>query len=242
MHYYNEVDPLLCKWLENLIEDDWLPKGVVDCRPIEEVSPQDVKGFDQCHFFAGVGGWPLAVRWAGYEKTKGLWTGSCPCQPFSTAGKGLGLADDRHVWPHFYRLIKELKPTVCFGEQVGKKGGYEWFDHVSSDLEESDYAVGSANLCAASEGAPHIRQRLFWVAYSEWHKQPWKEPRSWPSGRMGRKQQPLPWDRPWQSALSELRVLDDGLPRRVAATDAARNALVPQVAKTFIEGFFEAVG
>ena len=238
MHYYNEVEPILCSWLENLIAASLLPNGVVDCRSISEVTVKDLEGFTQCHFFAGIGGWPLALKWAGRENTENLWTGSCPCQPFSTAGKGLGFEDDRHLWPHFYRLTRECKPSVLFGEQVAQKGGYTWFDKVATDLESSDYAVASATLCAAGEGAPHVRQRLFWVAHANWDIKPWQKPCRGETGRMGRKQQPFPWDTPWEVALSKFRDVDDGFPRRVAATDAARNALVPQVAQTFIEAFF----
>ena len=130
------------------------------------MSPDDLKGFTQCHFFAGIGGWSLAARLAGWADDEPLWTGSCPCQPFSAAGKRGGTSDERHLWPVFFKLIKECRPSAVAGEQVASKLGYEWLTGVRSDLESEGYAVGAVDLCAASVGAPHIRQRMWWVADS----------------------------------------------------------------------------
>nr|WP_297388328.1 DNA cytosine methyltransferase [uncultured Roseateles sp.] len=126
--------------------------------------PDDFKGYTQCHFFAGIGGWPLALRLAGWPDDRAVWTGSCPCQPFSAAGKGAGFADERHLWPSFFHLITQRAPAVVFGEQVASKDGREWLGLVRADMEGMGYAVGAADLCAAGVGAPHIRQRLYWVA------------------------------------------------------------------------------
>jgi len=162
--YYNEIDPYAVQWLKNLIAAGLIADGEVDNRSIEEVSPDDLKGFTQCHFFAGIGGWSLAARFAGWADDEPLWTGSCPCQPFSAAGKRGGTNDERHLWPVFFRLIKECRPSAVAGEQVASKLGYEWLTGVRSDLESEGYAVGAVDLCAASVGAPHIRQRMWWVA------------------------------------------------------------------------------
>ena len=164
--YYNEIDPYAVQWLKNLIAAGLIADGEVDNRSIEEVSPDDLKGFTQCHFFAGIGGWSLAARFAGWADDEPLWTGSCPCQPFSAAGKRGGTNDERHLWPVFFRLIKECRPSAVAGEQVASKLGYEWLTGVRSDLESEGYAVGAVDLCAASVGAPHIRQRMWWVADS----------------------------------------------------------------------------
>src|SRR5690606_31057001 len=136
----------------------------VDTRSIEDVTPNDLQGYTQCHFFAGIGGWPLALRLAGWPDDRPVWTGSCPCQPFSQAGKGAGFADERHLWPAFFHLIEQCRPSVVFGEQVASKDGLAWLDLVQADLEGAGYACGAADLCAAGVGAPHIRQRLYWVA------------------------------------------------------------------------------
>jgi DNA (cytosine-5)-methyltransferase 1 len=88
MNYYNEFDPYAAQWLRNLIEAGHIPQGEVDSRSIKDVKASDLSGFVQCHFFAGLGGWSRALRLAGWPKDRPVWTGSCPCQPFSAAGAG----------------------------------------------------------------------------------------------------------------------------------------------------------
>jgi DNA (cytosine-5)-methyltransferase 1 len=163
--YYNEYDKFAAAWLRELITDGLIATGDVDERSILDVRPDDLRGYDQCHFFAGIGGWSHALRLAGWPDDREVWTGSCPCQPFSVAGKQAGKADkERHLWPTFHALIAVCRPPVCFGEQVASKLGREWLSGVRADLEELGYAVGAADLCAAGVGAPHIRQRLWWMA------------------------------------------------------------------------------
>jgi DNA (cytosine-5)-methyltransferase 1 len=76
------------------------------------------------------------------------------------------VGDERHLWPTFHRLIAQRKPAVVFGEQVASKDGRAWLAGVRTDMERTGYAVGAADLCAASVGSPHIRQRLYWVSES----------------------------------------------------------------------------
>ena len=159
--YYNEHDKNAAKWLMNLITAGQIPYGYVDTRSIEDVKPDDLDGYTQCHFFAGIGVWALALRNAGWPDDRPVWTGSCPCQPFSAAGKRRGTSDERHLWPHWYWLITQCRPVEIFGEQVASKDGRAWFDTVQDDMEALDLTVGSADLCAAGFGAPHIRQRLW---------------------------------------------------------------------------------
>ena len=164
--WYNEIDPYAAQWLRNLIAAGHIAPGVVDERSIIDVRPDDLVGFTQCHFFAGIGGWSHALRLAGWPDDRPVWTGSCPCQPLSVAGQRKGHADERHLWPAFHRLIAECRPATVFGEQVAGKDGREWLAAVRADLEGDGYACGAADLCAAGVGAPHIRQRLYWVAHA----------------------------------------------------------------------------
>lgn len=235
--YYNEIDPYAASWLRNLISAGQIAPGDVDERSITDVRPDDLRGYTQCHFFAGISGWSLAARLAGWPDDRPLWTGSCPCQPFSVAGKGLGFADERHLWPVWLNLIKECKPTVIFGEQSAAAS--QWISLVRGDLESVDYAVAAIPIEAASAGARHRRDRFWFVADAEWNEQPRKEPCSRASGRVGRIVKPFPWDEPWESALSRFRALGDGVPRSVGATDAARNAIVPKVAAEIIAAYMD---
>jgi DNA (cytosine-5)-methyltransferase 1 len=164
MNYYNENNPHAAQWLRNLISAGMVPDGHVDERSIADVQPSDLRGFTQCHFFAGIGGWSEALRLAGWGADRPVWTGSCPCQPLSCAGQRKGHEDDRHLWPEFYSLIRECNPATVFGEQVASNDGLEWIDGVSLDLENAGYAVAAADLPSACVAAPHRRQRLFWVA------------------------------------------------------------------------------
>ncbi|EPF0940105.1 DNA cytosine methyltransferase [Klebsiella michiganensis] len=162
--YYNEIDPFAAQWLRNLIAGGHIAPGEVDERSIEDVTPDDLRGFTQCHFFAGIGVWSHSLRLAGWPDDRPVWTGSCPCQPFSAAGKGDGFADERHLWPHFFHLISECRPQHVFGEQVAAGNANVWFDLVQADLEGMGYAFGIVPFTSAGIGAPHIRERVYWVA------------------------------------------------------------------------------
>ncbi|KLU15578.1 DNA cytosine methyltransferase [Xenorhabdus griffiniae] len=164
--YYNEIDPYAAQWLRNLIAAGHIAPGDVDERSIEDVRPDDLRGYKQCHFFAGIGVWSYALRNAGWPDDKSVWTGSCPCQPFSAAGKRSGFTDERHLWPYFHYLIGQCRPGIIFGEQVASKDGLAWFDLVQADLAGTGYTSAAVDLCAAGVGAPHIRQRLYWVGHT----------------------------------------------------------------------------
>lgn len=196
MVWYNENDPEIVAWLKELRAEGIVPNGIIDERSIEDVKPSDCA--ETSHFFAGIGGWAYALELAGWPPDAPVWTGSCPCQPFSQAGKRGGFDDPRHLWPIWKKLIKKCRPSTIFGEQVAGNAGLEWLARVRSDLEAMGYAVGSADLCAASVGAPGIRQRLWWVADTKsdgWRRRgngnqaggrrPIQTPRSGTSGGMG---------------------------------------------------------
>jgi DNA (cytosine-5)-methyltransferase 1 len=186
--FYNENDPKAAAWLRELILAGQIAPGVVDERSISDIQPHELAPYTQCHFFAGIGGWSLALRLAGVPDSRPLWTGSCPCQPFSVAGEGRGEDDERHLWPDFFGLIRLCRPAIVVGEQVASKAALGWLDGVCADLEGACYAVGAADLCAACAGeegegwvvrgdqaaweqiivgAPHIRQRLYWLGHAD---------------------------------------------------------------------------
>ena len=166
MNYYNEIDPFAAAWLRELIKDNQIAPGEVDERDIRDVSPVELVGYRQCHFFAGIGAWSYALRCAGWPDDRPVWTGSCPCQPFSAAGKRTGTADERHLWPAWFHLVEQCRPPVIFGEQVEAAIKQNWLDLVQDDLEGIGYSVGAHGIAACHLGAPHIRKRLYFVADS----------------------------------------------------------------------------
>jgi DNA (cytosine-5)-methyltransferase 1 len=246
--YYNEFDPFAAAWLRELIADGLIADGDIDERSILDVSADDLAGYDQCHFFAGIGGWSYALRLAGWPDERAVWTGSCPCQPLSSAGQRRGHADERHLWPAFYELIAECRPSTIFGEQVASRLGREWLAGVRADLEDLGYACGAADLCAAGVGAPHIRQRLWWLGDADsGRRDGFREPEH------GEQQSPRGIQpdgsgagRLWQGSYIDctdgkarriepsIFPLAHGVPNRMGTLRGAGNAIVPQVAAVFV--------
>jgi len=187
MNYYNEFDPGAAAWLRELINAGHIAPGDVDERSIVDVKADDLRGYTQCHFFCGIAGWPLALRQAGWADDQEVWSGSCPCQPFSSAGSGAGFDDERHLWPHFQRLIAQRKPAACFGEQVASKAADDWIDLVQVDMENMGYAFAAIAYPSASVGAPHIRDRLYWVGDSSGARLEGHAGNGCPAGREGQK-------------------------------------------------------
>ncbi|MEH6413865.1 DNA cytosine methyltransferase [Pseudomonas sp. CGJS7] len=159
--FYNENDPYLCDWLRNLIAVGLIPAGDVDDRDIRSVCADDLRGYGQCHFFAGVGGFAYAARLAGWPDDAPLWTGGFPCQPFSVAGRQRAQADDRHLWPELRRLIASARPDVFLGENVAGLIPLG-LDGVLSDLEAEGYASRAVVVPACAVNAPHRRDRV-WI-------------------------------------------------------------------------------
>jgi len=216
--YYNECDPYAAQWLRNLISADHIAPGEVDERSIADVAPDDLAGYRQCHFFAGLGVWSYALRLAGWPDDREVWTGSCPCQTHSSAARG------RHVepdwWPEWRRLIAARQPRALFGEQVA--AARHWLAGVRSDLEGLGYAVGAANLPAIAVGADHLRPRLYFAGHSDRHSES-SLPVHEEAPRL-----PRPRGEPG-------RVLPaDGTSERVAQLRAFGNAIHAQLAAEFI--------
>jgi len=261
--YYNEFDPFAAAWLRELIKDGLIADGVVDERSIEDVEPNDLKGFTQCHFFAGIGGWSAAARLARWSDDRSMWTGSPPCQPFSTAGKNKGKDDLRHLWPVFFNLIRECKPSVVFGEQVASAIRHGWFCDLQTDLEAQGYAAALVVLPSASVGAPHKRDRLFYIASSvadsrREGSQRFMLPRikQIQKGRQGEKRHIAENNlaNPWRGSgsvmardgkrrptptESSLQPMASRLPNRVGILRGAGNAIVPQVAAEIIKAYMD---
>jgi DNA (cytosine-5)-methyltransferase 1 len=284
MNYYNEFDPYAAQWLRNLIDAGHLPQGEVDSRSIKDVKASDLTKYTQCHFFAGLGGWSHALRLARWPEDRPVWTGSCPCQPFSAAGAGGGVTDERHLWPTWFNLIRECRPDVIFGEQVESAINHGWLDLVQSDLEGEGYACGAVGIPAGGVGAPHIRQRLWFVADAEHDggraDQPGRQAQGrtadgWVGGLADGQREGLEGhvgdernrDEPGRVNAQQARSvtqsswsdcdwlpcrdgkarpvepgtfpLAHGISGRVGRLRAYGNAIVPQVAQTFIEVYLE---
>ena len=237
--FYNEIDPYCCAWLSNLMDAGLITPGKIDDRSIKEITGSDVAGYERVHFFAGIAGWDYALNLANWG-SRFVWTGSCPCQPFSEAGKQQAQNDARHLWPIWSRIIGECRPASIFGEQVADAITFGWLDEVAYDLEEKDYAVASAVLPACSIGSPHKRDRLFFVADAG---------RADATGRNENLRriegvQPVEEIRKlsdWNGGINSYGRLDDGIPSKLAKAIASGfgNAIVPQLAAEFIIAFGE---
>lgn len=162
--YYNDNSPEAVQGLQLLMAERIIPRGVIDPRSIKDIHPNDLKGFDHCHFFAGYGGWPLALMMAGWPAEREVWSGSCPCQPYSSAGLQKGEKDERDLWPYWDELIAARRPATIFGEQVERAILHGWIDRVSANMATKAYQTGIAVLPACGVDAPHKRDRIAFVS------------------------------------------------------------------------------
>lgn len=268
--FFNEWDGRTAAWLSRLSEEGHIPAGTVDTRSITDLTKKDVFEYEQCHFFAGIGGWPLALRCAGLEGVPGIWTGSPPCQPFSTAGKQKCQADERHLAPVWLELIRECRPSIVFGEQVAAAIRTGWLDDLFDELESEEYTCGAAVLPACSIGAPHLRNRLFFGAVRMADPNSERPQRQRPNGDSPRWEKQtvrssglcggagsietnriFHWNHPppnwlgcqdgrFRPVESGSFPLADGIPARVGRLRGYGNAIVPQVAAVFVTSFIEA--
>ncbi len=234
--YYNEIDPHAARWLRNLIAAGHIAPGDVDERSIVDVDPADLFGYTQCHFFAGIGGWSYAARLAGWPDDRPLWTGSCPCQPFSHAsrGRGGGFGSVKDLWPSWFKLLAELHPETVFGEQVTSGMGWDWLDRATDDLEREAYAVWPIGLCASLFGFPG-RERIYFVADTDRQSER--------AGSVDAKVAGISAPRRVATAaeqwLSDMGDDRDGLPFKMGRLRAYGNAIVPQVAAEVIGAYLD---
>lgn len=270
--YYNEHNERAADWLQWLIDCELITPGIVDRRSITAVTANDLSGFAQCHFFAGIGGWDQALYLAGWPPKQSVWTGSCPCQPFSSAGKGRGLTDERHLWPTWKKLIAKCRPSTVYGEQVATAISHGWWDHVATDFEASNYACAASVLRAFDVQAPHQRRRLYFVAHAIGERLSWATKRPQPSrlhviggGHTARNVANTTGMRlqgqrgQWQTRIAQrsyvsctdgkhrlvepsIHLLANGVPARMAKLQGLGNAIVPQLGAAFIMATSPCVG
>ena len=183
-------------------------------------------------------------------------SGGFPCQPFSQAGKRQGKDDPRHLWPQMLRIISEIEPRWVLGENVS--GIFSWsgglvFDEIQSDLADIGYETIPVRIPAVAVGAPHRRDRWWFVANSNSKR---LERRS--TGGKGEEKQITKrhtrqvcrsffgWEKNWLEVAAELCVLGNGLPVELDGFTLSKskhrehqlkglgNAIVPQVALEII--------
>lgn len=221
--YYNEIDPYAAQWLRNLIAAGHIAPGEVDERSIVDVQPDDLRGFTQCRFFAGIGGWSYALRLAGWPDDRPVWTGSCPCKPFSSAtrGRGLGKRSSEHLWPAWHKLIVAHCPSIVLGEQI--ENARAWLDDVCADMEAVGYSCDAAILPAYCVGQDHARKRIYFAGHSNRNSEPGVSKYAKVEG--------MPWHRSDAGGVAR----SYGIPGRVGRLRAYGNAIVPQVAAAFIQ-------
>lgn len=252
---YNEIDERAATVLRQLIAENVIAPGDVNTTSIKELTLEDLKGYTQVHFFAGGGLWSVAARLAGWPDDRPLWTGSCPCQPFSVSGKGERTSDPRHLWPDFLRLIRAARPSVVMGEQVAGTAGYDWFDRVRSDLEGEEYTSRAVDIPTCSVGSPHQRQRLYWVGSLADRAR--FGPQVPTEGCQPAVAKPRRADHSYRSMWHDAEIircsdgkhrrckprtpmLVDGFPGRLAIWSIAGNAISPILAAEVIAAFLEA--
>lgn len=244
---YHDLDPYCAQWVENLVTAGHLPAGEVICGDIRELDPAAVDGPGQRHFFAGIAGWAYACRLAGVPDDADLWTGSCPCQPFSKAGLHRATDDDRNLWPAWAELVRACRPAVVVGEQVAGAAALAWWDMVADDLEREGYTCWAAIISASAVGALHERARLYWVAYADGIQHAYGRPGEVYDAQGAHRVEHRPGAWPvaeirWvrcadgrrRATQPGLEPVVDGVPGGVDQLRAYGNAIVPQVAEAFL--------
>ena len=148
---------LAARWMgwDNVFHVEWNPW----CRKVLEYHFPNSQSFTDVKQFDG-------SAWRGRVD---IISGGFPCQPYSAAGKRLGKDDERHLWPEMLRIIREAAPAYVVGENV--RGLINWnggvvFEEVCVDLENSGFEVWAGVLPSASVGAPHRRDRVWFVAHA----------------------------------------------------------------------------
>lgn len=172
-----------------------------------------------------------------------LVSGGFPCQPFSSAGKRQGTADDRDLWPEMFRIIQQLWPTWVVGENVANFAHME-LDRTLDDLEGLGYQTRAFVFPAEAIGALHRRQRTFIVAHATGKRQSGVEVHQKSRGRQLHHQSDhnKAWHQTWtkqervllagreaiENRVSGIHRIDDGFPEQLDRLKALGNAVMPQ--------------
>ena len=239
--YYNEIDAYAAQWLRNLIVGGHIAPGDVDERSIVDVHADDLAGYTQCHFFAGIGGWSLAARIAGWPDDEPLWTGSPPCQDHSLAGsvwgvrRGIEGPRGSLVRP-WLDLIDARRPCRVAFENV--PGVSPALAEIEGRLAGAGYCVARSERASSDLAAPHRRRRV-WIA-ADRNGSGLEKPRS--AGSCAAFVDPRRADpgNVWSTASGRPGGMADGFPARVAAIRAFGNAIDPWVGSDVIRSFMEA--
>lgn len=227
--YYNEIDKYAAQWLRNLIAAGHIAPGDVDERSIEDVRPDDLRGYAQCHFFAGIGGFSRALRLAGWPDDKRIWTGGPPCQNNSNAaaihGYRTGLRGDRSgLALRWLDLIGAERPEDLVFENV--PGITTWLAEITSRLEAFGYSISKPECSSAGIGALHLRKRVLIVAHAGGQGLALTRPAGSPkAARQSRATPPRDF---WREIEPGVWRMDDGLPTRMAQLRAFGNAIDPE--------------
>lgn len=138
---YVENDDYAIEILKARIRD-----GMLDDSPIWD----DVRTFD-------------GKPWAG---SVDIVTAGFPCQPWSLSGKRLGEQDERNLWPDTIRIIREVKPEWVLLENPPGILSKPYIQQIFGELAESGYDTRWDCIPAAAVGAPHLRYRVWIIAYT----------------------------------------------------------------------------
>lgn len=228
--YYNDNDAYCCQVLRARIADGSLPAGDVDERDIKEVSADDLRGYKQWHLFAGIGGFALAQKWAGWPDDRELLTGGFPCQDISTAGKRAGIEGARSgLWSEMARLIGELRPGNILVENVSALLS-NGLGRVLGDLAEIGFDAEWHCIPAAAVGAHHYRARVWIVAHPNSARLERVH-----NARRGKHLQSITKD-VWRNGrpIPEVYRKSDGIRKPVDRLRSLGNAIVPQVAERIL--------
>lgn len=189
--YYNEIEPSAILWLQAAMAEGAISKGVIDTRSIEDVRPDELIGYDRCHFFAGIGGWEIAIKIAesrGWKQQGTLWTGSCPCfvagtriltsggyVPIENVKVGDRVLTHRNLWQKVTHIGTE------YSEIVEVKGQGHWGINTTPNHPfycDNDEWVHAENLLGRRWRSPLLTGRWFLPRFDRkgvlWEKGAWK--------------------------------------------------------------------